>query len=702
MDFRYTKDKHEHATVDKIIRGAQVDNKLNHVHSRLANHQDFTYLSKKEYNPWKITLVYTIIGILWILFSDSILGLLVQEHELYQEMQLYKGWFYVAMTSILFYYFATLNNNKVFQLNQKIQLTNEELLATSEELIAIDDELVEKVKSLDKMNHELHKQKKYFDLLYNNSNAAIMIWKISGEVVDLNRYYSEVLGYDETFVGKSWIEYTRTNEEAFDLPIFIERLYDKKQLINYETKVRAKDGTVRDMIWNDVLMETENEAPLIVSFGIDVTDEHKQQQKLIEMATKDPVTGLDNRVVFDTRIEELLTEKKPFTAYYINIDYFKDLNDIHGHDYGDLFLVALSQALRDLELCHAYRWQGDGFLIIQQTVDEDKIQRILEYILNLSNRKWALMDVEYQMTLSIGVVTSLLAQKNVSEVLKQLDIALYKAKANGRGRYEFYSQSLLEEVFFRAGLEKKINDAILEDAFELYYQPIYNLKEKTFDACEVLLRWNDPTHKDMNIGKLIEFAEQTGQILKVDRWVIEKAFYYISEESETFDNLKISINISTQTFNSSKFIPYLLEMVDLYKINARRISFEITEHSIIKNMTKAKEVMAQLKFIGFSVSLDDFGTRYSSLNYLSMFPFDVLKIDKTYIDDILDKEKGYIIVKQLLSLTEALGIVTVAEGIEHQAQGDLLHDMGCQFGQGYHFARPMPYSELKQRIATGS
>ncbi|PKM58154.1 MAG: hypothetical protein CVU98_02480 [Firmicutes bacterium HGW-Firmicutes-3] len=677
-----------------------MDKKLDHVHKRIINHQDITYLSKKEYNPWKITLVYTIIGVLWIVFSDGILGILVQDYKVYQEMQLYKGWFYVAMTSILFYYFATLNNNKVFQLNQKIQLTNEDLLATSEELIAIDDELIEKVKSLDKINHELKKQKKYFDLLYNNSNAAIMIWKTSGEVVDLNRHYYEVLGYDETSIGKNWIEYTRTNEEDFNLLTFMDRLYDKKQLINYVTKVRAKDGTVRDMIWNDILMETENEEPLIVSFGIDVTDEHKQQQKLIEMATKDPITGLDNRVVFDTRIEALLEEQKHFTAYYINIDYFKDLNDIHGHDYGDIFLVALSKALKFLELSHAYRWQGDGFLIIQETVDEDKIQKMLDYILDLSNNKWELMDVEYQMTLSIGVVTSLLGQNNVSEVLKQLDIALYKAKANGRGRYEFYSQELLEEVFFRAGLEKKINNALLEDDFELYYQPIYSLKENTFDACEVLLRWNDPTHKDMNIGKLIEFAEQTGQILKVDRWVIEKAFYIISDEHETFSNLKVSINISTQTFNSSKFIPYLIEMVELYKINANRISFEITEHTIIKNMAKAKEVMAQLKFIGFSVSLDDFGTRYSSLNYLSMFPFDVLKIDKTYVDDILDKDKGYIIVKQLLSLTEALGIVTVAEGIEHKAQGDLLYDMGCQFGQGYHYAKPMPYSELKQRMGS--
>lgn len=664
------------------------------------NHQDISYISKKEYNPWKITLVYTIIGVLWIQFSDSMLGILVQEYAVYQEMQLYKGWFYVAMTSILFYYFATLNNNKVFQLNQKIQVTNEELLATSEELIAIDDELVEKVKSLDNMNHELKKQKKYFDLLYNNSNAAIMIWKKSGEVVDINRFYSEVLGYDETFVGKNWIEYTKTNKEDFDLPTFIDRLNEKKQSINYETKVRAKDGTIRDMIWNDVLMETENETPLIVSFGIDITEEHNQQLKLIEMATKDPVTGLNNRVVFDTRIENLIKEKKPFTAYYINIDYFKDLNDVHGHDYGDLFLVAFSKILMFLELSQSYRWQGDGFLIIQETVEDDKILKSLEYMLELSNRKWNLMDVEYQMTLSIGVVTSVLGQKNVSEVLKQLDIALYKAKANGRGRYEFYSQSLLDEVFFRAGLEKKINNALMENAFELYYQPIFNLKEKTFDACEVLLRWNDPTHKGMNIGKLIEFAEQTGQILKIDRWVIEKAFYSISEEAETFDDLRVSINISTQTFNSSKFIPYLIEMVDFYKINANRIFFEITEHSIIKNMARAKEVMAELKSIGFSVSLDDFGTRYSSLNYLSMFPFDVLKIDKTYIDDILDKDKGYIIVKQLLSLTEALGIVTVAEGIEHQAQGDLLHDMGCQFGQGYHYARPMPYSELKQLMVS--
>ncbi|MDF1617160.1 sensor domain-containing protein [Petrocella sp. FN5] len=676
-----------------------MEKKLDHVHKKLLNHQEITHISKKEYNPWRITLVYTIIGVLWILFSDGILGMLVQDHQVYQEMQLYKGWFYVAMTSILFYYFASLNNNRVFQLNQKIQDKNEELLATSEELIAIDDELVEKVKSLDKMNLELQKQKKYFDLLYNNSNAAIMIWRTTGEVVDLNKHYYEVLGYDESFVGENWIEYTRTSIEDFDLSTFIDRLYKKKQLINYETRMRAKDGSVRDMIWNDVLMETKNEEPLIVSFGIDVTDEHKQQQKLIEMATKDPVTGLDNRVVFDTKIEALIEEQKPYTVYYINIDYFKDLNDIHGHDYGDLFLVALSKTLKFLELSHAYRWQGDGFLIIQETVDEEKIQKMLEYILNLSNRKWELVDVEYQMTLSVGVVTSLMSQKNVSEVLKQLDIALYKAKANGRGRYEFYSQELLEEVFFRAGLEKKINNALLENAFELYYQPIFNLRERTFNACEVLLRWQDTTHKDMNIGRLIEFAEQTGQILRIDRWVIEKAFLRISAEHEIFSNLNVSINISTQTFNSSKFIPYLVEMVDLYKINTKRISFEITEHSIIKNMTKAKEVMSQLKAIGFSVSLDDFGTRYSSLNYLSMFPFDVLKIDKSYIDDILDKDKGYIIVKQLLSLTEALGIVTVAEGIEHEAQSVLLHDMGCQFGQGYHFAKPMPYSELEKQIA---
>lgn len=640
--------------------------------------------------PWKPVILYMIFGFLWILFSDRLLEIFVPNPKLYQEFQTIKGWLYVIVTGALLYYLIKLDNAEIYNLTKKIAGKNDELVSYSEELIAMEEELQIKVTSLEKLTEKISLQKDFLDSIYDNSNTALLIWDLDGNVVDMNKHFTELLGYDEGILDKKWFDVMLPKTEREKGIRSIHQIKESKKIKKKEIQIKTKDNEKLYMVWNDTLIQQSiYNKPVVASFGIDLTSETLKEKEIEKLAFNDSLTSLKNRLVFEKDVKKLIKSSEKFTAYFIDVDNFKKLNEIHGHKYGDEFLkkyaVMLSSTFESIDI---YRWESDEFLLIQKTDYYSDIDKLLKKLLQASNKTWVLGDVEFLATVSIGIARYPIDAKDFRTLFKNLNVALHKAKENGKSRYEFYRYDILREVEFRDTVETKLNLAINNDELHLNFQPIYYMDDDSIRSFEILLRWNNEAIGDINIGNVISIAEQTGQIIKIDHWVIKRAFSLMSQHNE-FKNHLFSINVSPQTFNSASFLTVLKEYVELYDIDTSRIVFEITEHTLIDDIERSKMIMKELKIMNFKIALDDFGTRYSSLNYLSKLPFDVLKLDKSYIDYILENNKDQIIIKQIIKLAKALGLKTIAEGIERVEQKELLMSLECDYGQGYYLSRPL-------------
>lgn len=640
-------------------------------------------------HPLRAVIIYLLFGLVWIGFSDRVLLLFAGNMEQYHMMQSIKGWLFIVVSSLILYLVLKSEYKKIFKLTSEVSSKNQELVSFAEELVAMEEELKTKLEALYKTTDLLTSQKQFVEEIFESSNTAIMTWNLHGEVVNVNHYYTELLGYTlEEIKGKKWTEFLIPEGERPKLKTLIDELRENHRVNNFENKVVSKDGTELSMLWNDTLVyDSVEDRFFVVSFGTDLTKQHLQEEQILKMAYMDRMTGLKNRMVFENEISSLISEGHPFTLYYLDIDQFKNLNDIHGHLYGDLFLKMFGEALqKEAPYEHIYRWGGDEFLVVEFGIPDETVIKTLHDIVQ---RNWALREVQFTPTASIGITRFPEDGTVVQKLLMNADLALHKAKINGKGSVEYFRKQFQVELERVATIEKALGKALEEDQLELYFQPIYNLMTGEVGSVEVLLRWFD---EQLNIttGEFIAIAEQTGQIVKVDQWVIKNAFKVISEKFGAAPPCRFSINLSAQSFNSDILLHSLTQLRETYDIRPEDIEFEITEYSVLHNLEETRRTMRALKEKGYNISLDDFGTRYSSLNYLGKLPFDRLKIDKSYVDYILTDSVDRVIVDLLVHMSEKIGLKTVAEGIESEAQYRALKEMGCRYGQGFYLAKPMP------------
>jgi diguanylate cyclase (GGDEF)-like protein/PAS domain S-box-containing protein len=643
-------------------------------------------LTKK---PWRTVIGYAILGFLWILFSDKLLALFVQDPVHYATMQTYKGWLYVTLTSCALFFLVKLDYRHILELNQKLLIQHQKLEAAYDESIALEEELKEKI------GHLLDKQR-FIDTVLDHSQVAIVIWNTEGIVIDANSYYLKLIGRElKELVGKRWLDFYLEESEKPMIEAMISNLKKNRNVNNIEQKIVRKDGTVAYTLWNNSIVDgVEASGTYIASFGIDITKEREHEQKAISLAYEDPITGLSNRIAFERDIETYIAAGDDFALFYMDIDQFNALNDLHGHRYGDLFLKQLAEVLNkccpDIQV---YRWSGDDFILYKKyksnsrdlnLLMEEDVDRIKSFI----HKKWQLKEVSYTPTISMSSVVFPQDGELLDLLFRNLDYTLQEAKRRGRGSYVRFERSLYLAMEHRLHLETKMLTALSDDHFSLFYQPIYHLDSGAMEGAEVLIRWlNEPK---VSVIEFINIAEESGIILKLDEWVMRKSFEFLSRHQEAFGELMLSINLSAQTIASTELITILKELVFRYKINTTQVKFEITEHSFLKDFEFANIQLNKLRDMGFSIALDDFGIQYSSLSYLAKLPFTQLKIDKSYIDRIVTNEKDRVIVQQVIQLAHSLGLSTVAEGIESEEQRLIASQMGCCFAQGYLFSKPLP------------
>lgn len=645
-------------------------------------------------NPLRIIFMYLVVGFGWIFMSDTVLYALVRDNEISAILQSYKGFLYVLITAFLMYVIIKKDYHRILDLTAKVALKNEELVEYSDDLEVAKDILVRQLGALNDSLDTIKAHKDFSRTIYDNTNAAIVMMSINGDILDYNQYFTDLFGYRPgEIVSRKWHEFL-ANHDDFLIASLRERLHSDKIINNYECQAKTKDGQLLEIVWNNNLVRDPNSnETVVICIGIDRTSEKQTERRIYELAFKDRLTKLDNQLVFERQVEELIEKNHDFTLYYLDFDNFRNLNDIHGHYYGDRFLQDYALMLQEsFATIEVFRFGGDEFMLLDKNSDAVHANNVLSSLFKNTGRPYVYDDFSYYPSISVGVVKYPEDGKDWETIFKNIDLALYKAKTKGKNQAVKFHKDIQCEIETKIRIENGIRQMLLNDDFISYYQPIFDFDTQKIVGVESLLRW-DKSILDCSPAQLVEVAEQTGQIIKLDRWVIENSFRFMANSLQGTE-IRMSINMSTRTIESPGMTEFLLKGLSVHGIDPARIIFEITEHSLFDDIEFSRYQVKKLKAMGFKIALDDFGTRYSSLNYLKNLEFDRLKIDKVYIDKINESPNDRVIVEQIISLANKLGIETVAEGIECPEQFRQIKAMGCTYAQGYLLARPQCPDDL--------
>ena len=432
----------------------------------------------------------------------------------------------------------------------------------------------------------------------------------------------------------------------------------------------------------------------------EITTRKRAEERLSFDALHDGLTGLPNRVLFMDRLGRAIeySKRRPdylFSVLFLDLDQFKVVNDSLGHGAGDKLLIAISERLENkLRTSDTVaRLGGDEFvLLLENILKENESILVANRILDELKTPFFIQNHELHISASIGIVSNVSGYHFPEEVLRDADIAMYRAKATGKARYEIFSSSLRTQVIRRLELENELRSALTNSEFQLYYQPIVSLDRYELTGFEALIRWKHPEKGIILPNDFIPVAEESGLIQPIGKWILEEACRQMQIWRNTFPNqgaLVINVNISGKQFTHAAFFQQVEDTLKRSGLDAYALKLEITETALIENSTIANEVFRKLSAIGVQLQIDDFGTGYSSLGYLQHFPIHTLKIDRTFINEIKEGKKGAELIRAMVLMANDLGMDTVAEGVETQDQLMQLRTLDCKYVQGYLIAKPM-------------
>jgi diguanylate cyclase (GGDEF)-like protein len=429
------------------------------------------------------------------------------------------------------------------------------------------------------------------------------------------------------------------------------------------------------------------------------TDEElgRREEELSFLATHDPLTGLPNRTLILDRVEQMLARsarsQKPVAALFIDLDNFKSINDTLGHSIGDELLQAVAARLEGVvrNADALGRLGGDEFVVVAEELSLSVgPELIAERLLDALSQPFKLgpqEETHVTVTASIGIAAG--DRISAEELLRDADIAMYRAKWDGKHRYVVFEEDMQHAVQHRMELEMDLRDAVERDEFILAYQPTVNLSDMHPTGVEALIRWEHPVHGTIQPDDFIPLLEETGLIVEVGRWVLQEACTQGAKWRDAGYEIRMAVNVSGRQLDTDQLIADIEEALADSNLDPQALTIEITETILMRNAEETARRLAQIKALGVRIAIDDFGTGYSSLAHLQRFPVDSLKIDRSFISGLKHNREGETLIRTLVQLGKALSIETVAEGIEQQHELTLLQDENCDNGQGFLFARPL-------------
>ena len=527
-------------------------------------------------------------------------------------------------------------------------------------------------------------------------------------IIRVNRVFTQLSGYSaEEAIGKNLGMLKSDRQDAEFYP----RMRGILHRDNYwqgEIWNSRKNGEVYpEWLTITAVVGKDSSITNYICAFFDITERKQAEEKIHNLAFYDPLCQLPNRRLLFDRLHQAVTtsarDNNCAALLFIDLDNFKILNDTRGHDIGDLLLIEVGQRLRTTirESDTLARLGGDEFVVLLEGLSNDRTEaaiqarKVGEKLLKIINQPYMLNEIEQYSTASIGISLFADYRQNIDDLLKQSDTAMYAAKKSGRNTLRFFDPAMQEALEVSSQIEAGMRKAIPKQEFKLHYQLQIDSEHRSIGA-EALLRWEHPEQGIISPAQFIPVAEDTGLILPLGLWVLQTACAQLKEwESNPLTReLSLAVNVSARQFRQPGFVNQVSELIEQTFINPSRLKLELTESTVLENVTDTIAKMHALKLIGVRFSMDDFGTGYSSLAYLTQLPLDQLKIDQSFVRNIGTKSTDSMIVQTIIGMANNLGIEVIAEGVETDAQRDFLWGAGCKLYQGYLFGKPMPVAEF--------
>lgn len=515
----------------------------------------------------------------------------------------------------------------------------------------------------------------------------------------------ETLGYDDEFIIMTFDEVKKYVHKDY-----IDTLVQDLRQNTEEIEIKLINNSGKEH-WVSVkgFSKIDSEGNLLEFEGYihNITNEKEAKLMLEYVSSYDEVTGLNNSKHFKSIIENILKNlmllESRGALILINIDNFKFINDTYGHNYGDIFLKKFSDDLKKIFnfneiLC---RFGGDEFLLFIPYIDNfkdikgiiRKIKGILKFPYNINGKK-------IFTSASIGITVFPDDGENFEVLLQNADVAMYRAKSNGKNQWQIFNSNIYREIKRIYSIQRGLRTALENNEMFVVFQPKVRLSDDEVNGFEALLRWKGCEIGIVSPGEFIPVAESTRLIIPIGKFVLREVFKKVKYLLlQGYDNFKIAVNLSEIQLREGDLVEYLNSLIDEFEVSPRYIEIEITESMIMKSVDRNIEYLLELKKLGASIALDDFGTGYSSFNHLTKLPIDVLKLDRSFVVDMIDNHKSRYVIENMIQLSHKLGITVVAEGVEEKEQVEYLKSIECDTIQGYYYSKPEEFEKVKNMLS---
>ncbi|WP_320170689.1 ammonium transporter [Maridesulfovibrio sp.] len=555
---------------------------------------------------------------------------------------------------------------------------------------------------------EIRTQQAYFQQLFESSPQAIVQVDTLGVIKDVNKGFESLFGFSRDEVigafNRSVVVPENLQAEArqFNETLMTGRVVDK------ETVRRHKDGRLIPISLIGYPIYVECDLRGIYYIYTDITQRKAFEDQLSHQAFHDSLTGLPNRVLFSERLSRALKRSKrnkkyKFAAMMLDLDRFKWINDTLGHHAGDEFLIAIADRLSSCirEVDTVARLGGDEFgIVVEEYGSYQEVIRIAKRIQNSLQIPLSLADTKVTSSASIGIVLKVEDYQDADSLMRDADIAMYRAKELGRARFKVFNQRMHSRLVAEVELENDLREAIQEEQLTLYYQPIMNTFTGGLSGFEALLRWNSPTRGMVSPLVIIPMAEETGLIVPLGQWILREACMRMKQWLDTtgITDLTVNVNLSFKQFAQPNFTQFVKSSLEQTGLSPKNLKLELTESCLMQNPAETMVKLSALRELGVQLVIDDFGTGYSSLSYLQRFPINGLKIDRSFISGDPHDKSNREIVRTIISMAKSLGLEVVAEGVEDSTQLEMLQNMSCDRVQGFMFSRPVEAENVEKFI----
>ena len=577
---------------------------------------------------------------------------------------------------------------------------------TSRVITRSEKSLQKTVAELKASNKELSTSRDMYQLLLEGSHDVLWDWDLINDKRTISARWKEIMGFtEESFVNlQLWCQAIHPDDLQVVDKALEQHLLGLTPYYVCEHRCINADGEYRWLFARGkALLDDKGDPIRLAGSYTDITELKIQEEKLYRHAYYDSLTGLPNSSQFNEKVSMILSQPELVSGgiFYIDLDNFKLINDSYGHDWGDLFLVALAKRVEQIMppgglFC---RMGGDEFAALLPGITEQEATSLARKVLEAMHAPFEINNILFFTTASLGIVLYPEQGKDVAELLRKADTAMYHAKAVGKNRFCLFDNFMEEAVVEQLSLERGLRQALANDELALHYQPIINLADNQVSGFEALLRWNSKEHGQVSPLKFIPIAESTGLIIPIGNWVMRQACEFIKKVHKAgYPDVTIAVNVSVNQLFLGNVIDTVTNLLEEFQLEPRLLELEITESILMESSGMSRKQLEGLEALGICMALDDFGTGYSSLTYLRQLPIGSLKLDKTFVEHLQqnDISSAKAIVEGVIVMAHKLGLIVVGEGIETEEQLRYLQEHGCDYGQGYIISRPMPEQAVLQ------